>query len=96
MSIDGSINAFVSLNFSDPVICRWANAADHSLDLRPESLIHQSIHNWVDSGIENDHCASSSMCCTMNAVTGNMSGEDVASRLRQPTNHKDGTDSYDH
>ena len=92
----GSVNDFDPLNFSDSVFCWLANVADHSLDLLPESLIHQSVHNWVDSGIEHDHCASSSMCCTMNAVTGNVSGEDVACRLRQPTNCKDATDSYDH
>ena len=78
----GSVNNFNPLNFSDPGICRSANAVDHSLDNFPESLIHQSVHNWVDSGIEHEHCVSNSMWYTMNAVTGNMSGEDVANRVR--------------
>ena len=78
----GHADNFDPLDISDPVICRLANAADHSLDLLPESLIDQSVHNWVDSGIEHEHCVSSSMCYTMNAVTGNMSGEDVANRVR--------------
>ena len=79
--ICGPVNNFDPLDI-DPVICRSAHAADHSLDLLPESLIHQSVHNWVDSGIEHEHCVSNSLCYTMNAVTGNMSGEDVANRVR--------------
>ena len=74
----GHADSFDPLNFSDPVFCWSTNAADHSLDLVPESLIHQSVHNWVDSGIEHDQYMSSSMCCIIDVIIGNISGEDVA------------------
>ena len=40
------------------LVCRGPTAAYHFLDLLPESLVYQSIHNGVNGRVEVNHCVS--------------------------------------
>ena len=80
----------------DPVSCWAATAAHHWLHLLPVALVEQSIHSWVDSGVENDQCVDKCMSCITKGECGNIKDQDIVNTFSQPTYCKDGTDSYDH
>ena len=78
-------------------VSRWpANTAHYCLDLLSESLIHQIIHNWVDSGIEHDQGVANILSHIGNSVFGGIMPQEVNNRVTQITNSEDGSDSNSH
>ena len=77
-------------------VSRWpASTAHYCLDLLPESLIHQNIHNWVDSGIEHDQGVVNILSHRISVRRG-IIPQEVDSRVTQITNSEDGSDSNSH
>lgn len=79
-----------------PVTYRLTTTAHHVLDLPTELLIHQSVHNWVYSGIEHDNCGLRDISYITCTEDRRKESHKVGDSSRHPTHSKYDTDRDHH
>lgn len=79
-----------------PVTYRLTTTAHHVLDLPTELLIHQSVHNWVYSGIEHDNCGLRDISYITSTEDRRKESHKVGDTSRHPTHSKYDTDRDHH
>ena len=98
---NGSVDNF------HPLVCRAmmyrvsrcsasASTAHYCLNLLPESLIHQNVHNWVDSRIEHDQGVADILSQIATNVLGGVMPQEVKNGITHITYSEDGSDSNSH
>ena len=82
-------------SYSINSVCAATCTTHHIFDLLSESLIHQSIHKWVNSGVQHDHNGRG-ISNNFQFFYWSIILQPVAECVSQPTNSEDYTDHDDH